>query len=171
LCPWFEPQSVRKHLHFQVVPSSLGSGIPATRTCAPPQRRPRQPSSQPQDRPQEVSPPSLRQGSMVSHQPHPSSLLAQPRVGRAGHPPLLSSPRLDVSPCPSCPYSLPPQHLTVASSCEELQVRLLKDPCLPPARCVSALPLPSTSTSSTALASPSHIVISPGSGPVHSTPA
>jgi hypothetical protein len=77
---------------------------------------------------------------MVSQQPHPSSLLAQPRVGRAGHPPLLPSPRCDVSPCPSCPRLLYPQHLTVASSCEELQVRLLTDPCLPPARCASALP-------------------------------
>jgi len=43
------------------------------------------------------------------------------RGGRAGQPPLLSSPRCDVSPCPSCPYPLEPQHLTVASSCNELQ--------------------------------------------------
>jgi hypothetical protein len=53
---------------------------------------------------------------------------------------LLPSPRFDWSPCPSCPQKLSPQHLTVASSCQELQVRLLTDPCLPPARCVSALP-------------------------------
>jgi hypothetical protein len=149
---------VRKHLHFQGVPSSFGSGLPATRTCDRSQRRPKQPSSQPPDLPREGLPPSLRQGSTVSHQPHPSALPAKPRVGRAGHPPLLPSPRCNVSPCPSCPLLLYPQHLTVASSCEELQVRLLH-------RSMSSiraqlLPncLPFTSLSSTMLASPSHIV-------------
>jgi len=38
-----------------------------------------------------------------------------------GQGPLASSPRLKVSPRPSCPYSLEPQHLTVASSCVEEQ--------------------------------------------------
>jgi len=38
-----------------------------------------------------------------------------------GQGPLASSPRLKVSPRPSCPLSLKPQHLTVASSCVEEQ--------------------------------------------------
>jgi len=44
-------------------------------------------------------------------------------VGLDGHGPLAPPPRLQVSPRPSCPYSLPPQHLTVASSCGERRAR------------------------------------------------
>ena len=43
-------------------------------------------------------------------------------VGVKPEPP---SARITVSPCPSSPLALVPQHLTVASSCDELQVRLL----------------------------------------------
>ena len=46
--------------------------------------------------------------------------------------PFWLSPRSDVSPYPSCPSPLYPQHLTFASSCDAVQVRLLADPCLPP---------------------------------------
>jgi hypothetical protein len=42
-------------------------------------------------------------------------------VELGGQGPLASSPRFKVSPCPSCPTSLCPQHLTVASSCGETQ--------------------------------------------------
>jgi hypothetical protein len=38
-----------------------------------------------------------------------------------GQGPSASSPRLEVSPSPSCPASFLPQHLTVASSCGEKQ--------------------------------------------------
>jgi len=40
-------------------------------------------------------------------------------VELGGQGPLASSPRPEVSPCPSRPWPLPPQHLTVASSCRE----------------------------------------------------
>jgi hypothetical protein len=40
-------------------------------------------------------------------------------VELGGQGPLASSPRLKVSPSPSCPLSFCPQHLTVASSCRE----------------------------------------------------
>ena len=42
----------------------------------------------------------------------------------AGQGPLASSPRSEVSPSPSCPHEFLPQHLTVASSCGEPQVRI-----------------------------------------------
>ena len=45
-------------------------------------------------------------------------------VGLVGQGPLASSPRSEVSPRPSCPYMLWPQHLTVASSCGEKQPRI-----------------------------------------------
>ena len=35
--------------------------------------------------------------------------------------PLLPSPRCSLSPCPSCPFQLAPQHLTLPSSCGQLQ--------------------------------------------------
>jgi len=38
-----------------------------------------------------------------------------------GQGPLASSPRFELSPRPSCPYSFKPQHLTVVSSCGEKQ--------------------------------------------------
>ena len=41
------------------------------------------------------------------------------RVELGGQGPLISSPRLKVSPSPSCPALFLPQHLTVASSCEK----------------------------------------------------
>jgi hypothetical protein len=47
------------------------------------------------------------------------SRIPQPQVGRAGQPPSVNHPRFDVSPYPSPPWSLDPQHLTVASSCDE----------------------------------------------------
>ena len=40
-------------------------------------------------------------------------------VELGGQGPLASSPRLKLSPSPSCPWILSPQHLTVASSCGE----------------------------------------------------
>ena len=45
-------------------------------------------------------------------------------VELGGQGPLASSPRIAVSPSPSCPTSLCPQHLTVASSCGEKQLRI-----------------------------------------------
>jgi len=42
----------------------------------------------------------------------------------AGQGPLASSPRCTMSPSPSCPCVLSPQHLTVASSCGEKHVRV-----------------------------------------------
>jgi len=42
-------------------------------------------------------------------------------VELGGHEPLAWSPRLEVSPSPSCPLKFQPQHLTVASSCGEKQ--------------------------------------------------
>ena len=42
-----------------------------------------------------------------------------------GQGPLALSPRLAVSPSPSCPLLLLPQHLTLASSCGEEQPRSL----------------------------------------------
>ena len=42
--------------------------------------------------------------------------------GRQG--PLASSPRLKVSPSPSCPLMFMPQHLTVVSFCGEQQPRI-----------------------------------------------
>ena len=45
-------------------------------------------------------------------------------VQRAGHGPLASSPRCEVPPSPSRPYPLLPQHLTVTSSCAEMNVRV-----------------------------------------------
>jgi hypothetical protein len=47
---------------------------------------------------------------------------AQVELGGRG--PLASSPRFAVSPSPSCPSRLLPQHLTVASSCGEKQPRI-----------------------------------------------
>ena len=113
-------------LRLQPESSSFPRGKPHTRRKAPP-------SSQPPDRPQEGSPPSLRQGSTVSHQTHPSSLPPQTRVGCAGPPPLLSSPRSEESPCPSWPLKLLPQHLTVASSCDQEQLTF-RHRCMSPAR-------------------------------------
>ena len=46
-------------------------------------------------------------------------------VELGGQGPLALSPRLTVSPCPSCPLLLLPQHLTLASSCGEEQPRSL----------------------------------------------
>ena len=43
-------------------------------------------------------------------------------VGRVGHAPLGWLPRAELSPSPSCPLSLRPQHLTVASSCGKERV-------------------------------------------------
>ena len=45
-------------------------------------------------------------------------------VELGGQGPLASSPRFAVSPCPSCPALLLPQHLMVASSCGEMQPRI-----------------------------------------------
>ena len=42
-------------------------------------------------------------------------------VELGGQGPLALSPRVAVSPSPSCPASFRPQHLTVASSCGEQQ--------------------------------------------------
>jgi len=44
-------------------------------------------------------------------------------VERGGKGPLALTPRSMVSPCPSCPALFWPQHLTVASSCGEKQLR------------------------------------------------
>ena len=112
-------------------------------------------------RQQEASTPSLWQGSMVSHQPHTSSQPPQPRVGRAGQAPLLSSPRSRVSPYPSFPRQLYPQHLTVASSCDGLHVMLLHRSSFP----ARTLPLPTASLSTPLLPTVSaeglsHILIS-----------
>ena len=75
-------------------------------------------------------PPSRLQGGT----PHPPSLHAERRsksedtrvqkerdavMELGGQGPLASSPRFAVSPSPSCPKALKPQHLTVASSCSE----------------------------------------------------
>jgi hypothetical protein len=43
-------------------------------------------------------------------------------LGRQG--PLASSPRVEVSPSPSCPRLFLPQHLTVALSCGEKEPRV-----------------------------------------------
>jgi hypothetical protein len=45
-------------------------------------------------------------------------------VELGGQGPLASSPRSTVSPSPSCPALLLPQHLMVASSCGERQPRI-----------------------------------------------
>ena len=45
-------------------------------------------------------------------------------VELCGQGPLASSPRFEMSPCPSAPSPLLPQHLTVASSCGEEQPRI-----------------------------------------------
>ena len=45
-------------------------------------------------------------------------------VDLGGQGPLALSPRLNLSPIPSCPASFCPQHLTVASSCGEKQPRI-----------------------------------------------
>ena len=42
-------------------------------------------------------------------------------VELGGHEPLARSPRFEVSPSPSCPLMFQPQHLTVASSCGEIE--------------------------------------------------
>ena len=45
-------------------------------------------------------------------------------VELGGQGPLVLSPRLTVSPSPSCPLMFQPQHLTVASSCGEEKPRI-----------------------------------------------
>ena len=60
----------------------------------------------------------------LSHPPHPppqNNQTSQVHVHRARGLPLLPSPRLDVSPIPSCPWLFLPQHFTLPSSCVEQQ--------------------------------------------------
>ena len=45
-------------------------------------------------------------------------------VELGGQGPLALSPRVAVSPCPSCPLMFQPQHFTVASFCSEKQPRI-----------------------------------------------